>query len=477
MRVRATILVKLLLAFAVPSLTLFALFGYVALEVTRADLDAELGTRLEAVAASASTHVRGKYLVALRAGDEEERGYQNVVAKLRVVSQVTGTRFYVFDREFTSRADTADGVGIGTRYYQAELDRVELERVFAGGTASSLTFEDASGRRVKAGYAPVRASETEPEIVLAIGAEAPAAYFRRLDDLRQSLLLWGAGLTAFVLLATFMVALLITRPVRSLATAAARIGQGDLTAPIASTSRDELGVLAQTMETMRGQLAERDARTQQMLAGIAHEVRNPLAGIQLYAGILRDELAGDERAGHAAKIDREVGYLERVVREFLDYARRPAPEPVALDAGALVREVAELLNGDADAAGLELEVDAPEAPVPLTADAGQLRRALLNLGKNAIQAAAEVGERGKAVRLSARADGAAVELAVWNRGPVIPDDKRARLFEPFYTTREKGTGLGLAFVAEIVRGHGGDVSVTSENSETTFRVTLPARGP
>ncbi len=477
MRVRATILVKLLLAFAVPSLTLFALFGYVALEVTRADLDAELGTRLEAVAASASTHVRGKYLVPLRAGDEEERGYQNVVAKLRVVSQVTGTRFYVFDREFTSRADTADGVGIGTRYYQAELDRVELERVFAGGTASSLTFEDASGRRVKAGYAPVRASETEPEIVLAIGAEAPAAYFRRLDDLRQSLLLWGAGLTAFVLLATFMVALLITRPVRSLATAAARIGQGDLTAPIASTSRDELGVLAQTMETMRGQLAERDARTQQMLAGIAHEVRNPLAGIQLYAGILRDELAGDERAGHAAKIDREVGYLERVVREFLDYARRPAPEPVALDAGALVREVAELLNGDADAAGLELEVDAPEAPVPLTADAGQLRRALLNLGKNAIQAAAEVGERGKAVRLSARADGAAVELAVWNRGPVIPDDKRARLFEPFYTTREKGTGLGLAFVAEIVRGHGGDVSVTSENSETTFRVTLPARGP
>ena len=477
MRVRATILVKLLLAFAVPSLTLFALFGYVALEVTRADLDAELGTRLEAVAASASTHVRGKYLVALRAGDEEERGYQNVVAKLRVVSQVTGTRFYVFDREFTSRADTADGVGIGTRYYQAELDRVELERVFAGGTASSLTFEDASGRRVKAGYAPVRASETEPEIVLAIGAEAPAAYFRRLDDLRQSLLLWGAGLTAFVLLATFMVALLITRPVRSLATAAARIGQGDLTAPIASTSRDELGVLAQTMETMRGQLAERDARTQQMLAGIAHEVRNPLAGIQLYAGILRDELAGDERAGHAAKIDREVGYLERVVREFLDYARRPAPEPVALDAGALVREVAELLNGDADAAGLELEVDVPEAPVPLTADAGQLRRALLNLGKNAIQAAAEVGERGKAVRLSARADGAAVELAVWNRGPVIPDDKRARLFEPFYTTREKGTGLGLAFVAEIVRGHGGDVSVTSENSETTFRVTLPARGP
>ncbi len=476
MRPRATILVKLLLAFAVPSLTLFALFGYVALEVTRRDLDAELGTRLEALAASASTHVRGKYLVPLSAGDEQERGYQNVVVKLRAVSEATGARLYVFDREFASRADSSEGVAIGTRYYHAELDRVELERVFAGGTASSLTFEADDGRRVKAGYAPVRASETEPEIVLVIGAEAPAAYFARLDDLRASLLVWGAGLTALVLAATFVVALLITRPVRALAAAAARIGQGDLARPIALASRDELGVLASTMETMRAQLAERDARTQQMLAGIAHEVRNPLTGIQLYAGILRDELAGDERAAHAVKIDREVGYLERVVSEFLDYARRPAPEPVALDAAALVREVAELLGADAAAADLEIEVDAPTAAVPVVADPGQLRRALLNLGKNAIQAAAEVGERGRAVRLAVEAEVGVVELTVWNRGAMIPDPARARLFEPFFTTREQGTGLGLAFVAEIVRAHGGDVTVTSQPGETRFRVKLPAAG-
>ncbi len=481
MRPRATILVKLLLAFALPALALFAGFGYVALEVTRADLDAELGTRLEAVAASASTHVRGKYLAPLGPGDEDERAYQNVVAKLAAVSEVTGARLYVFDRAFTSRADSAPGVAIGTRYHQAELDRVELERVFAGGTAASVTFEAEDGRRVKAGYAPVHASETEPEVVLAIAAEAPAAYFARLDDLRRSLVLWGAGLVGVVALATFVVALLITRPVRTLAAAAARIGQGELERPIAPGSRDELGVLAQTMETMRAQLAARDARTQQMLAGIAHEVRNPLAGIQLYAGILRDELAGDERAAHAAKIDREVGYLERVVREFLDYARRPPPEPADLDAGAVVREVAELLAGDADAAGLEVELELPAGPLPLRADPGQLRRALLNLGKNAVWAATEVGERGRAVRLGARAAGGDVELTVWNRGPVIAADLRDRLFEPFFTTREKGTGLGLAFVAEIVRAHGGAIEVTSGPAgaaagETRFRVTLPARG-
>ena len=473
---RATILVKLVLAVAVPTLALFTVFAMVAYEVTRRDLDAELGTRLTAVAASAATQVRGKYLASLGEGDEAERAHQNVVQKLAAVAAVTGARLYVFDRAFTSRADTDPTVAIGTRYYQAELDRVELERVFAGGVAASVTFEDRRGTMYKVGYAPVHASESEPEVVLAIGAEAPAAYFDRLAALRRSLLWWGAGLLGLVLAATSLVAVRITRPVRVLAAAATRIGGGDLSAPIAHRGRDELGVLAATMETMRVQLAERDARTQQMLAGIAHEVRNPLAGIQLYAGILRDELEGDPRAAHAARIDREVGYLERVVREFAEFARRPAPAPEDVDVRALVEDVAELCAADAGAAGLEIEVDVDGAPV-VVADPGQLRRVLLNLVKNALQAAASVGERGAAVRLEARVRGDQVELAVWNRGPTIDASVSGRIFDPFFTTREKGTGLGLAFVRELVRAHDGEVTVTSEGGETCFRVIIPARGP
>ncbi len=503
MRPRATILVKLLLAVAAPTLALFAVFAVVAYEVTRKDLDAELGTRLTAVAASAATQVRGKYLASLAAGDEAERAHQNVVAKLAAVAAVTGARLYVFDRQFGSFADTDPAVTIGTRYYQAELDRVELERVFAGGVAASVTFEDRHGTMYKVGYAPVHASETEPEVVLAIGAQAPATYFARLAALRRSLWWWGVGLLGLVLAATFGVAVLITRPVRILAAAATRIGAGDLSGPIAPAGRDELGVLAATMETMRTQLVLRDARTQQMLAGIAHEVRNPLAGIQLYAGILREELEGDPRAAHAAKIDREVGYLERVVREFADFARRPPLEPSVVDVRGLLADVAELASADAGAAGLEIEVgelgdERAREPLTVVADPGALRRVLLNLVKNAVQAAASdaghkapmgsIGrsgagpaqdsrERGAAVRLSARARGAVVELTVWNRGPTISASVSGKIFDPFFTTREKGTGLGLAFVRELVAAHDGEVTVTSEDGETAFRVIIPAHGP
>ena len=472
-RPRATILVKLLVALVLPTIALFTVFAFVAYEVSRNDLDAELGRRLEAVAASAASQIRGKYIAELGAGDEADRGIQNTIKKLEQFAQATGVQLTVFDREFDARADDTGAVAIGTHDFRAELDRNELARVFGrGATASSVTFQGQDGRIYKAGYAPVRASETEPEIVLALRAQAPASYFERLADLRDRLFVWGAGLVLVSILAAAVTTFFITRNVRRLAAAAERIGEGDLRAPVAVASRDELGVLAQTMERMRQQLAERDARTQQMLAGIAHEVRNPLAGMTLFAGILRDELPeADERRSHVEKIQRELGYLERVVNDFLEFARRPKPELGDVELAELLAEVAQLATTDA------IEVSVEVAPENLRGrgDRGQLRRALLNLAKNAVQAASAAGHGGRdVVKLVAGRDGDALLLRVWNRGIEISPETSGKLFEPFYTTREKGTGLGLAFVREIAVDHHGLVEVASADGETTFTIVLPA---
>jgi signal transduction histidine kinase len=473
-RFRATILVKLLVALVVPTVALFTLFAFVALEVSRSDLDHELGKRLEAIAASAATQIRGKYLTELVPGSEDNRGYQNAVKKLEVVAEVTGAHLFVFDDQYNSRADTSPGFRIGTHYFRAELDRSELIRVFAlGRTASSVTFVGNDHKIYKTGYAPVRASETEPQIVLALGAQAPASYFARLADLRDRLFAWGAGLMAVSVMAAFVATLLITRNVRRLVVAAERIGGGNLREPVLAASDDELGVLGQTMERMRQQLAERDARTQQMLAGIAHEVRNPLAGMTLFVGILRDELPEtDERRGHVERIRRELGYLELVVNDFLEYARRPKPELRDLPCTSVLEEVAQLASTD------DVTVDVePCGELMARADRSQLRRALLNLAKNAVQATAAAGHRGRgAVRLSAEVRGDELALSVWNRGKEISPEASGRLFEPFYTTRERGTGLGLAFVREIAADHGGRIDLLSADGETTFTLMLPYSG-
>jgi signal transduction histidine kinase len=470
-RFRAPILVKLLAALVLPVVVLFTVFAFVAYEVSRRDLDAELGHRLEAIAASAATQIRDpKYISELSETDEQDPLFQQAVARLDALDTATGARLFLIDRQYATRGDSGEPVAIGTPHHRAKLDRAELDRVFASGvTAGSVTFLGNDGVYYKTGYAPVRSPDRS--VVLAIGAQARASYFTSLGALRDRLLLWGAGLAAVSVIAAVLATLLITRNVRKLAAAAERIGAGDLRAPVAVVSHDELGVLAETMDRMRKQLAERDAKMQQMLAGIAHEVRNPLAGMTLFADILRDELPdGDERRSHVMKIQRELGYLERVVNDFLEYARRPRPELATVPLRDLLAEVAAL----ATTADITVAVD-PGGPNEVQADKAQLRRALLNLARNAVQAATAAGHRGEGfVKLLVQTKSGEAWLSVWNRGKEIPPETSGKLFEPFYTTREKGTGLGLAFARDIAADHGGRVELVSAEGETTFSIVLPA---
>jgi signal transduction histidine kinase len=470
-RRRLPIVVKLLVLFTAPTMLLFAGFAVVAHEVARRNLEAELGTRLAAIAASAATQIRGKYLVDLEPGADADPLAEGARRKLLEVMKATDVaRLYIFDRDFKSRVDTDPGVPIGTTLYQAQLDQAPIEAVFSGAEPlSSVLFEGRDGVQYKAGYAAIYADPTDDrEVVLAVGADAPAAFFERLSALRRSLLLSGAALMLLVIGAAVVSAARISKPVRELADAAERIGRGDLSSAIEPSSRDEIGLLAQTMERMRSDLAARDERMQLMLSGIAHEVRNPLGGIQLFAGILAEEIdESDERRSHVARIQREVGYLEAVVESFLDYARRPELEREHVDLGELCEEVCELEAGAAAERGVELGCSAVEITLS-HCDRAQIRRALLNLVGNAVQAAA-AGPEPREVQVTVSGDGDRAIVEVANTGAPIPADVRERLFEPFFTTREKGTGLGLAFVAEIVGDHGGRVEVDSgEGRRTRF---------
>ncbi len=468
-RPRATILVKLLVALVLPTLALFTLFAFVAYELNRRDLDDELGRRLIAIAQSAATQIRGRNVVNLQANMEDKFGFTSTVAKLEIFANATGAHLSLIDRDYLSRGDSEE-VELLAPLERYRVDDAEIQSVFHSGTpASSVTFDGQDGKTYKAGYASVRFSDEDTRIVLVLRAEAPASYFETLEDLRDRLFLWGGGLGVVSIFAAVIATLLITRNVRRLAAAAERIGAGELRERVEINSDDELGQLGQAMERMRQQLAERDARMQQMLAGIAHEVRNPLAGMTLFAGILKDELPeGDERRGHVDKINRELGYLERVVNDFLEYARRPKPELGPVDVDELLSEVAQLITNE------EVVIEVVPSKLEASADRGQLRRALLNLTRNAVQAAIAAGHRGPdAVRLSARREGDELWFEVWNRGKEIPAETSGKLFEPFYTTREKGTGLGLAFVREIAVDHGGRVDVASAGGETTFTLVIP----
>ena len=470
---RKTLLVKLVIAFVLPTVTLFSLFAFLAYEVQREDQEAELGRRLESVASAASTRLRGKYLLDLEAGDEEDNlRFTGGMKRLEEVQAATGVeRLYVFDRDFNTKLDTS-GTAIGERQFQAEIDRQELANLFEdGNSASSLLFEGTGGRPYKAGYAAVFMSEKDREIVLAIGADAPADFFDRLADLRAQLILYGLLLVLAVAAVAILIGLRITRPVRSLAEAAERIGAGDLTEPIRVLSKDEIGLLAMTMEQMRSDLRARDERMQLMMAGIAHEVRNPLGGMELFSGILREELEGDEeKQSHVQRIEKEIGHLKTLVDNFLEYAKRSPLELVSTDLGELAEEVASLEAGLLAESGTELTLEIES--VRCMADTQKLRRAVLNLLRNAIQAGADSGK--PVVLRVAKHDANRGLLSVRNFGSLIEGELLENIFEPFYTTKQKGTGLGLAFVKEIIADHGGTIELESTAERgTCFTLLLP----
>ncbi|MCA9547232.1 MAG: HAMP domain-containing histidine kinase, partial [Myxococcales bacterium] len=176
---------------------------------------------------------------------------------------------------------------------------------------------------------------------------------------------------------------------------------------------------------------------------IAHEVRNPLGGMELFVGLLEDDLQDrPDELELLTRVKKELGQLKRVVEEFLAYARRAPIErqPVAL--GELIFELA-MGAGDLQ---VRLEGDADAV---LQADPGQLKRLLLNLIRNAGQAGATT------VTVTPTGQG----LVVQDDGPGVPAAQAEQVFDAFYTTREKGTGLGLALCQRIAEAHGGGLTL------------------
>jgi signal transduction histidine kinase len=468
---RRTLLAKLVAASLLPAIALLAVFGTLAYELGRRSLDAELGRRLVAIAQAAATQVLAESATAISPGDEAERTYLAVRHKLAEVAARTGAaHIQLLDPDLGVLADTQGGVPIGRRALELEVDRTELLSALAGRPAASILFRGTDGALYKRGYAPVLDGDGRAVAVVAVQGAADA--FVHLARFRRWLLVYGALGAGAIVLVSAALARRISRPLGELAVAAERIGRGELARPIRHLGAGgEIALLATTLEEMRGALAERDQRMQMMLSGIAHEVRNPLGGMELFAGILREELQGDDaRLAHVQRIERELAHLKAVVAEFLEYARRPPPELADLDCRALLEDVQGVLAKDLDDAGVACQIEAP-AGARVRADPNQLRRALLNLGRNAIQATPAGGR----VTLSCEPSAHRIRLRVRDSGPGISPSELESIFAPFYTTKEKGTGLGLAFVREIVRDHGGRLSVESEpGAGAVFTIDLQA---
>lgn len=271
------------------------------------------------------------------------------------------------------------------------------------------------------------------------------------------------------------------RPLRGLAESAKAIARGQYSQRVDVRTPDEIGALASEFNLMAEAIEERERRliqTERLAAAgrvsaqVAHEVRNPLSAISLNTEMLEDELpeGATESRRLLGAIRREVERLEGITEEYLQFARLPAARLEREDLRELVDSLLDFLHEDL--AGQRIEVRRELAPVPLVlGDDAQLRQAFLNLIRNAREAMPEGGRL--TVRTGVR-DGQ-VEVAVEDTGPGIGDEEISRIFDPFFSTKAGGTGLGLPITRRILTEHGGRVTVEGRVGEgARFTVILPA---
>ncbi|HZN91158.1 MAG TPA: ATP-binding protein [Myxococcales bacterium] len=214
--------------------------------------------------------------------------------------------------------------------------------------------------------------------------------------------------------------------------------------------------------------ADRLAALGSLAAQLAHEIRNPLASMRGSAQLLAQDLKGHSSGRLSTILLRESDRLTALVEDFLKFARPPPPALVETQLDQLVAETVEMLKIDPLSRGVDMAVEAEPARCP--ADAGQLRQVLLNLVRNALEAAKPGGR----VRVRVESAAPGPRIHVWDSAGAIPPADLDRIFEPFFTTRDRGTGLGLSTAHSIVQAHGGTISVSSAPQQgTEFVVELP----
>lgn len=345
-------------------------------------------------------------------------------------------------------------VPIGFRLSRFEDDNfVNQEELSDKGLTITGHFDGVDGRWYKYGIAHV-----EDDLFLAVLIRAD---FREpLDELRNYLILLSVAVALLAGLTGRWVAGRISARLETLSRAALRIQRGWMDDPISTVGEDDIGRLARAMERMRSGIKRRDEQLRLMLFRVAHEIRNPLGGLELFAAAAQDTEDPKERQEVLARIRKEVLGLNEIINEFLGFARPAQSEPRLHDVRQPIEEAVGLVEPEVERKGGQLHVNLPRDPLLAIADPGQLKRLVLNLLRNGTQAGTSVWVDGGMLN-------GEVRISVRDDGPGIPKEIEDRIFEPFVSDKEQGAGLGLAIVKGIADANRGRIELGKRAERNT----------
>jgi signal transduction histidine kinase len=395
---------------------------------------------------------------------------------------------------FTTFIADFEGIPLAHSDSQKVVDRSQigwitdvkgLKRQQSHGTTREHIQDDV---QMVGGLARIESSD------LLAGVEIPkAAAYLAARELLNNLIIVALVLLIMSVIVSLFGARLITEPLVRLSGATRVVAKGQYDIQLESSSRDEIDDLAQSFNQMASELDSREkalkgaqaalvqsekmAAFGQLGAGIAHEIKNPLAGI---LGLTQLSLRKIEKESALAKnlniIEKETNRCTAIIQNLLKFARQEKVSFEAVEVNRVVNDAVAIVEHQLEMNRVTLKKNlAPELPI-ISGNANQIQQVLINLMINAQQAME--GRAGEVSITTSNHDSGHLQIQVRDTGPGIPDDQQAKIFEPFFTTKEvgKGTGLGLSVSYGIIKEHGGDIMVKSAVGKgTAFLISLPLK--
>jgi signal transduction histidine kinase len=304
----------------------------------------------------------------------------------------------------------------------------------------------------------------------------------------------SVAITVFLALAiSFILLKFVKRPLDGIIANMSRVETGDLSVRISYSGSDEIGRLITSFNSMLDRLeaakieleqlhfqqlehADRLASIGEMAAGIAHEIKNPLAGISAAVTIIKDDLvAGDPRSEILGEVIMQVKRLDKTVNDLLFFGKPSLPELACIDINDVIEKTLKFASQHRGLLNIEKRLELASRLPSVYADGKQMQQVFLNIILNAFQAMSGGGTLTISTSLVPQQERNFVRIDFADTGPGIPPQVLEKIFTPFFTTKAQGTGLGLAICSKLIHLHDGEMRVKSDDvNGTVFTIELPA---
>lgn len=359
----------------------------------------------------------------------------------------TGSQVFIFSNHLKIVVNANSHLPDDSEELQLRLNEKEISELSIDNTSVSLPFKGEDGNWYLWGFTRLTKNYW-------LGIRESASRLEKIDEMTGNFILIGLGGIIFTLLLGVIVAKSISKPIDKLAEYSAKIGEGNFENVLPIGIRGEIKILADALEKMKFNLARNQKEREEMLAQIAHEIRNPLGGIELLAGLTKEDMQNKSMStDYIQKIINEVNLLKELITSFLEYGKPQPPNPENVHLKNIIADTISKLESVIRLKGIDLKMNLKISTVYF--DPFHLQQILLNLLSNSVD---WIPGKGK-VLIESYTNNDRWEIKISDNGIGIPPENVKLIFNPFFSTKKNGTGLGLAICKKLCNENKCELSV------------------